>query len=201
MSQKLFDKNEYSALWISFTKGNNNAFAKIYKSSYRMLYSYGLSFKITDEHVRDIIQDLFLKLYSRPELVKDSTTLRPLLFSAMRNSCINSVKINQRHTKLDVSGDFDLKFSVDDNMIEDNEEQERVKALVEKILASLTVRQREIIYLRFLHQMEYEEISKIMNMTEQAARNLIYRAMEKIRKENPGYDCYILLILSIYCYK
>jgi len=201
MHQVQFDKDKCSDLWISFINGNENAFSEIYKSSYRMLYSYGLSFKISDEYVRDIIQDLFLKLYSRPELVKDAATLRPFLFTAMRNSCINSVKTNQRQTKLDNVEDFDLNFSVNENIIEDKEEQERVANLIKSILASLTIRQREIIYLRFLHQMEYEEISGIMNMTEQAARNLIYRAMEKIRKEHSSYDYCLFFILLTYCCK
>lgn len=200
MPQVLFDKGKYSDLWISFIKGNDNAFSEIYKSSYRMLYAYGLSFNIADEYVRDIIQDLFLKLYTKPELVKDAATLRPFLFTAMRNSCINSIRANKKHIKLDYTEDFDINFSVDENIIEDNEEQEHIKALVKKILSELTVRQREIIYLRFLHQMEYEEISRIMNMTEQAARNLIYRAMEKIRKDNSNYDyCLFLILLFYYC--
>lgn len=198
MYQVQFDRDKCSDLWISFMNGNESAFSEIYKSSYRMLYSYGLSFKISEEYVRDIIQDLFLKLYSRPQLVKDATTLRPFLFTAMRNSCINSVKVTQRHAKLDNIEDFDLNFSVNENIIEDKEEQDNVKALIKKILASVTVRQREIIYLRFLHQMEYEEISEIMNMTEQAARNLIYRAMEKIRKDHSNYDYTLFLILLTY---
>ena len=57
----------------------------------------------------------------------------------------------------------------------------------------MTPRQKEIIYLRFLHQKEYEEIAQIMDMSEQAARNLTYRAMEKIRKENN--DFFVLLFM------
>ena len=42
-------------------------------------------------------------------------------------------------------------------------------------------------------QKEYEEIAQIMDMSEQAARNLTYRAMEKIRKENN--DFFVLLFM------
>lgn len=199
MTQNLVDKKGISDLWISFIDGDTDAFSEIYRSSYKMLYSYGLSFKITEEQVRDIIQDLFVKLYTRPGLVKDAMTLRPFLFTAMRNSCINLIKVNQKHTKIEKIEDFDITFSVNENIIEDKEEQVQISALVQKILAGLTVRQREIIYLRFLHQMEYEEISKIMNMTEQAARNLTYRAMDKIRKENSDYNYCLFFILLTYC--
>lgn len=199
MSQPLYDKMKISELWILFIRGDSNAFSDIYRSSYGMLYSYGLSFNVTEEQVRDIIQDLFVKLYTKPDLVRDSTTLRPFLFTAIRNSCINSIKVNQRHTKIEKVEDFDINFSVDESKIEDEEEQLRISAFIRKILAELTVRQREIIYLRFLHQMEYDEISKIMNMTEQAARNLVYRAMDKIRKENSDYNLCVFFVFLTYC--
>ncbi|MDR2949830.1 MAG: sigma-70 family RNA polymerase sigma factor [Prevotella sp.] len=199
MSQIRVDKKGISDLWILFIDGDTDAFSEIYRTSYKMLYSYGISFKITEEQVRDIIQDLFVKLYTRPDMVKDPTTLRPFLFTAMRNSCINSIKVNQKHTKIEKVEDFDMAFSVNENIIEDKEEQLRVSTLVQRILAGLTVRQREIIYLRFLHQMDYEEISKIMNMTEQAARNLTYRAMDKIRKENSDCHYCLFFILLTYC--
>ncbi|WP_347022183.1 RNA polymerase sigma factor, partial [Bacteroides ovatus] len=50
-------------------------------------------------------------------------------------------------------------------------------------LKGLTGRQKEIIYLRFVHEMSFEEISEIMEINIQSARNLLTRSMEKLRKE------------------
>lgn len=200
MPQPILDKKEFSELWILFIGGEDNAFSQIYRLSYRMLYAYGLSFRVTEEQVRDIIQDLFVKLYTKPDLIKDDTTLKPFLFTAIRNACINCIKANHRNTEIEKLEEFNPSFSINENIIEDKEEEARVSTLIQKILADLTVRQREIIYLKFFHQMEYEEISKIMNMTEQAARNLIYRAMDKIRKKNSKYDyCIFFILLVYYC--
>ena len=68
-----------------------------------------------------------------------------------------------------------------------------MSASIKRILDGLTPRQREIIYLRFLHQMDYKEIAVIMNLSEQAARNLTHRAMDKLRKEND--TGFLILIL------
>ncbi len=198
MQETLFDNQKYCDLWISFINGDSNSFSELYKFFYKSLYSYGLSFKIEGEQVRDIIQDLFVKLYARPEFVKDASTLRPFLFTSMRNACINSIKTGQRITSLDIIEGFEINYSIDNNSIEDKEELERIKALVKNILDQLTPRQREIIYLRFLHQMEYEEISRIMNLSEQAARNLVYRAMDKMRNDNPDIDPFIVFLLLMF---
>lgn len=198
MQETSFDKKSYSDLWISFINGESNAFSELYRFFYKSLYSYGLSFKIEGEQVRDIIQDMFVKLYTRSELIKDASTLRPFLFASMRNACINSIKMKQKLASLDTIEEFKINYTVDNNSIEDKEELERIKALVKNILDQLTPRQREIIYLRFLHQMEYEEISRIMNLSEQAARNLVYRAMDKIRNDNPHIDPFIVFLLLMF---
>lgn len=195
MREISFDKQKCYDLWISFIKGDSDAFSELYKLFYRTLYSYGLSFKTSEEQVRDVIQDLFMKLYARPELVKDASTLSPFLFASMRNACINSIKTEQRLTSLDTIAGFEINYSIDNNNIEDKEELDRIKILVKNILDQLTPRQREIIYLRFLHQMEYEEISKIMDMSEQAARNLVYRAMDKMRNDNVDIEPFMVFIL------
>lgn len=195
MREISFDKQKCYDLWISFIKGDSDAFSELYKLFYRTLYSYGLSFRTSEEQVRDIIQDLFVKLYARSELVKDASTLSPFLFASMRNACINSMKTEQRLTSLDTIAGFEINYSIDNNNIEDKEELDRIKILVKNILDQLTPRQREIIYLRFLHQMEYEEISKIMEMSEQAARNLVHRAMDKMRSDNPDIEPFMIFIL------
>jgi RNA polymerase sigma factor (sigma-70 family) len=79
--------------------------------------------------------------------------------------------------------------------LEDEEERNEIKEKIDAILKSLTPRQKEIIYLRFLQQMEYDEIAKIMNMSEQAARNLLHRALENARKNNTGLVLFILLLV------
>lgn len=191
----------YSELWLSFINGNDESFSLIYKLSYKSLYSYGLSFKIPEEQVRDIMQDLFVKLYTKPELVKDVKTLKPFLFAAIKNACLNILKTGQKNINLDTIDNFEIRYSIKEDQISNKEEEEHIKSVVEKILSQLTPRQKEIIYLRFLHQMEYAEIAQIMNLSEQSARNLIHRAMEKIRKENEGQDFLTFMLFLLIFYK
>ncbi len=187
MSNDIHNMNEYSALWFAYLEGDKKAFSSLYRLSYKSLYSYGISFGIEDQQIRDTIQELFLKLYSGPKLVKDPATLRAYLYASMRNSFINYQKIQQRQLCLEQGEEFHLKYSINNVAMEDKEEQEAIKIKLDSLLKLLTPRQKEIIYLRFLHQMEYEEISRIMNLSDQAARNLIHRAMKKMRDNDSNY--------------
>lgn len=190
-------KNNYSHLWREFVNGNKDAFSEIYRLSYKSLYAYGLSFKVSGEQVRDIIQDLFLKLYAQPGYIKDTDTIRPFMFTSIRNACLNVLKGEDRYSDLDDIDEFEIEYLVDENLFEKKDETDNLNLYVKTILDSLTARQKEIIYLRFLHQMEYEEISGIMNLSEQAARNLTHRAITRLRKENDGYSLFVLIMILL----
>jgi RNA polymerase sigma factor (sigma-70 family) len=179
-------------LWNSFIKGDKDAFSVFYKVFYPKLFAYGLRLRVSEEYVRDIIQELFLKLYTKPEIIKEPETLKAYLFMSFRNACINHEIYLRKHIDISNINTFDLQFGIEDTSIEEKEEEEYTRQKVKEILDSLTPRQREIIYLRFLHQMEYEEISRIMNLSGQAARNLIYRAIDSIRK-NSKYFLVVIL--------
>lgn len=181
-------------LWISFAKGGNkDSFSTFYEQNYASLYSYGVSLGMDKEYIRDTIQELFLKLYANPHIIKEPSTIRAFLFASIRNAFINNEKNRNRHFNYQEIQNFELNYSVENNQLEDEEEAQLLQNRIDKIIESLTPRQKEIIYLRFLHQMDYDEIAKVMDMSNQAARNLTYRAMEKIRKENS--DALALLFL------
>ena len=179
-------------LWKLFLEGDKEAFSVFYRHNYRKLYSYGISLGMDSELIDDIIQELFVKLYTRPQLIKDFSTIQAFLYAAMRNAFVNHEKQRKKYY-LDEFENFELPYFVENTQIEDEEELKALKEKIHRIINSLTPRQKEIIYLRFLHQKEYEEIARIMDMSEQAARNLTYRAMEKIRKENN--DFFVLLFM------
>ena len=181
-------------LWISFAKGGNKeSFSAFYKQNYSLLFSYGVSLGMNEEHIRDTIQELFLKLYTKPHIIKELSTIRAFLFTSIRYAFINNEKVRNRRFNYEEIKNFELNYSVEYNQLEDEEEAQLLQNRIDKIIESLTPRQKEIIYLRFLHQMDYEEIAKVMNMSNQAARNLTHRAMEKIRKDNS--DIIVLLFL------
>lgn len=180
-------------LWKLFLEGDKEAFSVFYRHNYRKLYSYGISLGMDSELIDDIIQELFVKLYTRPQLIKDFSTIQAFLYAAMRNAFVNHEKQRKKYLYLDEFENFELPYFVENTQIEDEEELKALKEKIHRIINSLTPRQKEIIYLRFLHQKEYEEIARIMDMSEQAARNLTYRVMEKIRKENN--DFFVLLFM------
>ena len=83
-----------------------------------------------------------------------------------------------------VFGFVSLPAGYDEKELEDALEQNITRFLLELGSGFAFIgRQKEIIYLRFVHEMSFEEISEIMEINIQSARNLLTRSMEKLRKE------------------
>lgn len=61
-------------------------------------------------------------------------------------------------------------------------------------MTTLSPRQKEAIYLKFVSNLSYEEISKVMQMNYQSARNLVFRGLEKLRQSYPKDLIFIFLL-------
>lgn len=193
---KYLKQKSEAELWIAFRNGDKTAFSYLYKKNYRKIYSYGINLGMDGSQVSDAIQDIFLKLYEKPEVITQPATLLPFLFRSIRNSFINTLKKNKSQTELDDSViPFSFEYTIDELLIE-REDETSLKNKVEEVLSCLTARQKEIIYFRFLYEMEYEEIARIMNISQQGARNMLYKAFEKIRKTHPHYLPLLLWLIK-----
>ena len=72
-------------------RGNNAAFEFLFKSYYPRLRGYAIRFIEDEETVRDIIQECFLRFWERREMLS-AVSLTSLLFSMVRNGCLNYLK-------------------------------------------------------------------------------------------------------------
>ena len=81
-------------------------------------------------------------------------------------------------------------------MIEE-EDRKTIEEQIEVYLNLLTSRQREAIYLRYIDEMDYEEIAEILNMTAPAVRKLVCRGIARLRMESLNYLPLYLLLLGL----
>lgn len=187
----LNDQNRIIDLWMQFLKGDEIAFSELYCLFFNDLLTYGCRVGGDNEMVEDLIQDLFLKLYQKKIILEDNTKLRPFLYRSLKNLIYNQLLRNCKVQSLpDYEFAFELNYMIDDQFCFTDGYD--LSDEVEKLLHGLTERQKEIIYLRFVHEMSFEEISEIMEVNIQSARNLLTRSMEKLRKEARPYLIFLM---------
>lgn len=172
-------------LFTKFKEGDDDAFIFFYELYLNDLYSYGISLGCEKEVVKDLVQDIFIKIYNKQKDFFSVNHLKYFLFRSLKNQLYNFYKSKAVTSKTDISDDilnFSITTTVLDNII-DAEESIAIKKKIEDLLSKLTPRQKEVIYLRYMQNMEYDEISEIMGITPHATRKLVSRSLKKMRDE------------------
>ena len=76
---------------------------------------------------------------------------------------------------------FEMVFSVESEFIKKETHSSQAQQLLQA-LNQLTPRQKEVIFLRYFEELEYEEIAAIMDITVKATYKLTARGLEALRQ-------------------
>lgn len=161
--------------------------ASTYNEYLDSLYSYALHLGFDDNTSMDAIHDVFYKLCTKHSSLDEINNLKFYLFRSLRNRLIDIKRTNKElygifttDEEFDDHPTFQLKVTVEDEFIL-KEDSEIIRKTVENVLSRLTNRQREILYLRYIQECSYEEISDIMQISVAASRNLVSKSIVRLR--------------------
>jgi RNA polymerase sigma factor (sigma-70 family) len=170
-------------VWEIFKSGNEDAMDYIYRTNIYVLYKYGNKFSSNGALVEDCIQDLFLTIWKNRKNLNSTYSIKLYLLGALRKKLIRYLAKDQKHQSLHQSVDdysFDLEY--DPQELEFNVES-RVsnENTIKRFLEKLSKRQREAVYLKFYQDMDYKEISQVMDLNYQSVRNLVYSSLQGLK--------------------
>lgn len=163
------------------------------------MYAYGISFSLNKEDVLDIIHDVFLHLYEIGYDGSENTNIKFYLLCCMKNKIISFCRKDSKLISLD--SDRELDFSlipIYTNVFEEKDEQEVFQKLLNKAIAHLTNKQKEIIYLRYTQELTYEQVAEILHTTPKNVRKLNYRALQNLRENLQAPLCLVFIALNSY---
>lgn len=183
-----------SLLWDDFRKGDESAFSALFTLYSDVLFRYGIKFVKDQALVKDCIQDLFIKLHkNRANL---SSTNNPLLylFKSLKNKLADVLE--SKNNRIMYIPQEELPFLVDYRFEPDDEQDgdDEIRETFDRVMNLLTPRQKEAIYLHYQSEMSYDEIAQLLGINYQSVRNLIHRAVEKVRSE---MDVALFLLLFL----
>ena len=177
--------NSDTLLWNDFIKGNEDAFRHIYNNHVQSLFKYGCNFTQDEALVKDCIHDVFVDLSRYRSSLSTTNNIKLYLYKSLKRKIIRSISKGVIFGILDPEKlPFHYTISDEEALIDNESEQQRYQQL-DKAMLTLSQRQKEAIYLKFVSELSYEELSKVMKLNYQSARNLVFRGLEKLRESYP----------------
>jgi len=144
------------------------------------LLRFALQILQDEEEAKDVLQDIFLKLWQKRDELSAIENLEAFAMRMMRNRCLDVVRARRT-----VSMEVVKKTQLPDEESQETDHLDFTDSamLVKRIIADLPDLQRTIIHLRDIEQLEYEEIAAATEMNVNAIRVNLSRARKKVRDE------------------
>ena len=169
--------------------------ASIYNRYVDDLYTYALYLGFEKEVIMDAIHDVFCKFAANEKLLQDVSNIKFYLFKSLKNRLYDIYKARKEYAELSAidlqETPFNIQVTIEELLI-DQEEQQQIKNQLAEMLESLTERQREIVYLRYVQEYDYEQISELLNISVHGCRKLLSKAMQNLREK---YGALVFLFL------
>ena len=182
-------KNDDVQLIQRVLDGDDTAFSTLVKKYQRSVHALAWR-KVGDFHIaEDITQETFLKAYQRLSTLKEPQSFASWLYVIAANCCKAWLRKKRLRTQaLETASGAEVGKATYSGYVSAENARTTAEAqreVVKKLLAKLQESERTVITLYYLGGMNYEEISKFLGVSVAAIKNRLYRARNRLKKEEP----------------
>lgn len=184
-------------IWEEFKNGEEYALSYIYYQNIDFLVFFGKRFTKDENLVIDCIQDLFYELIRKKRNLGETDNIRLYLLKSLRRKLVREIQKKQKNEVQISEVEIFPKvvFSVEEDLIE-KEEGSQKSIILKKAMGELNDKQREVLYYRFDCGFNYKQISEIMSITNDSARQLVSRAVSSLKSYLDDCSSILLFIFK-----
>ena len=169
--------------------GDRDAFAEIVRSNQRRIYAVAMRMTRRHEVADDITQDTFLRAYRNLGRFELGRPLRPWLTRIAVNLAINYLNgVAKReqplYTEDSPGGPAARRLSKEESLDANPErslESQELALDLERAVARLSQEQRTVFLLKVVEEMRYEEIAKLLGISEGTVMSRLSRARGRLK--------------------
>jgi len=156
--------------------GDRRAFAELIKRYGRSLRYFLRSLLGDSEAAEDVFQDTWLTVIRKIKTLKSAQAFSTWLYRIARNYAYKELKRKKKFVPIDEN----IEVSSETNNINDFS----TDALeIHKFLQKLRHQHKEVLMLKFLEQMSYEQIAEVTNSNIGTVKSRIYYAKQSLKNE------------------
>lgn len=177
----------------NFPQTENAAFSKIYRIYFPKLVRFSREYVVSTEDAENIVQDIFMYLWEHRDMLESLTNPNAFLFTLTKNRCIDfyrhKVRTESKKESLDALSERELKLKMealqqfDENMFSVDD----IDTLLNKAIAHLPEKCRQVFILSRMEGMKHEEIATQLNISVNTVQNHIVTALRKLKVELKDY--------------
>jgi RNA polymerase sigma-70 factor, ECF subfamily len=184
------ERGDESALVRAAQRGDSDAFEQLVRSYDQTVLRMALNLLHSEEDARDIYQEAFLRVYRNLPRFRFDSSFSTWLYRIVTNLCLDQIR--KRNVRKEESaavstedGEINrFQFIAEERADVDPHRQlmsAEVSARVQEVLGRLTPRERLVFEMRHFQGMRLRSIGETLGVSEEAAKNCLFRATQKMR--------------------
>ncbi len=155
---------------------------EIYQEYYTTVYKYLFCLTQNSDISEELTQETFTEAIEDIKKFRGECKLSVWLCQIAKHLWYKELKKKDKNNKISFE-------NVTDSMLYNNTLEETICAKEEKLklfkdMQKLDEKAREVVYLRAIGNLSYEEIAEILGKTSNWSRVMYYRAKQKLREDN-----------------
>ena len=182
------EKEELKRIFYEIKAGNKHVIEEMYKKYYKIVYGIAFSILKNKEDSEDIVQIFFSKLYSLEENKLPSNNESSWLYTTTKNEVLNFLKKKTNDI------DYDSIHEIEDNNNYLNKIIDRDS--YNRLISKLKETEKEIVSLKILSNLSFEEISRLLNMPTGTVKWKYYKSINTLKLLLSNLSMFIITFLS-----
>ena len=173
-SQQISDEE----LLARLRRDDTNALELALRRHWTLVVDYIRRLTGSEDTAEDVAQRAFCQLWDRRAHWRDAGSIRALLCRIARNYAVSE---HRRERANERSAATFVELTVPVLPVRDRVETEQLRSALDREIARLPERRREILVLRCVHDLSYKEIADVMNIAQQTVANQLSSALATLR--------------------
>lgn len=138
---------------------------------------------VRHEDAEDVCQEVFIKVFKNLNAFDDSLKFSSWIYRIAHNHVISEFRKYKNRKEQILSEEEDWQHFVSQIDVEKEVDSVVNREIINKVLAELDIKYREVLVLNFLEGYEYKEISDILKKPMGTVATLLNRAKKKFKQE------------------
>jgi RNA polymerase sigma-70 factor, ECF subfamily len=183
--------------------GDEKSFEMIFRAWYGSLVHFCMEYVVDFETSRNIVQNVFLKLWERKETLDEDSNLKAYLYVMAKNEAVSFL----RHLKTEAgfqknakkfSPDLELNMGAINDLDFNKIDVDQIGFLIESVIASLPDRCQEVFRMSRYEELKNREIAERLGITEKAVEANMTRAFKTLKDKLKDYLGILSFIIRLF---
>ncbi|MGX5857936.1 RNA polymerase sigma-70 factor [Dyadobacter jiangsuensis] len=170
-----------SALLALIADDDQLAFAEVYRRYKGVLFLHARRILGNDEEGKDVLQELFTTLWTRRDSIDLTTNLSAYLYASVRNRVFDIIahrKVEEKYMASLATFVEKGEYLTDQQLLE-----QELKEVIEKEIALLPPKMREVFELSRKQELSYKEIADQLHISDKTVKKQVSNALHILREK------------------